>query len=308
VGLHIIYRSYAGENRKNRPTYYSKDVALASFVRAVQALDGAPDVIFLNDGEVPVARLEVMRRVGEPVQVHCGSNLASYRRALRLALERGWPVEDVVWLAEDDYLYRPDALQVLVSGVRALPEVAYFSLYSPWAVAPGIPGAGGARSPISSRGAVRVEGVDWLPAPSTTSTFAVRIAALRTDHRLLYLCPLTGGAWDHTSCLAVQGIRPFAWADLRRELAALPKEAPRRWARVVARVAVRCVMNVRATRRRRNRRLLYAAHPLPIWHLETAHPAGPGIDQGWDAVAEQTRAWARQAIGSTTASPPTQPG
>ena len=52
--LHLIYRSYGGENRKGRPDFYSKQVALASFVRSFRALEpGQAEVVFLNDGPIP---------------------------------------------------------------------------------------------------------------------------------------------------------------------------------------------------------------------------------------------------------------
>jgi len=50
---------------------------------------------------------------------------------------------------------------------------------------------------------------------STTSTFGVRLGVLREDRTLLRLVPYSGGSWDHTTCLTVQGRQPFAWSDLR---------------------------------------------------------------------------------------------
>jgi len=289
--LHVVYRSCGVENRKARPSYYSKDVALASFVCAVRTLDAQPEVIFLNDGDLPVQRLEVMRACGEVLAVRCGSNVSSYRQALRLALHRGWGDDDIVWFAEDDYLYQPDALQILVAGLRALPHGEYFSLYSPMDIAdrrrdPGTTTAGRSMTPD----AAVVDATRWLRAVSTTSTFAVRLAALRKDYRLLYACSATGGAWDHTTCLAVQGIQPFPWGHLLRGLLPPHRTALPRWGRSVARSAVRMLINLRSARRRPNRRILYAAYPLPIWHMEAVENDVPGLDldQRWHDLAHQT--------------------
>jgi L-lactate dehydrogenase (cytochrome) len=84
-GLRIIYRSHGGENAKNRPPYYSKLLGLASVVRAVRESGVSPDVVYWNDGPIPIDRLEVMRTTGEVVQIDGGSNRRSYRAAIELA-------------------------------------------------------------------------------------------------------------------------------------------------------------------------------------------------------------------------------
>ena len=49
--LRIIYRSYGGENMKDRPPYYGKTLALQSLLRAAEAVDA--DILFMNDGPHP---------------------------------------------------------------------------------------------------------------------------------------------------------------------------------------------------------------------------------------------------------------
>ena len=53
--LHIIYRSYGGENLKNRPDFYSKLVCLYSFIDSVLMIDEEVKLIFMNDGPIPVS-------------------------------------------------------------------------------------------------------------------------------------------------------------------------------------------------------------------------------------------------------------
>jgi hypothetical protein len=66
--LHVIYRSYGGENTKGRPSFHGKLLALASLLRAVGAVGetGATVVaIFVNDGQMPADQLSSMRSAGE---------------------------------------------------------------------------------------------------------------------------------------------------------------------------------------------------------------------------------------------------
>jgi hypothetical protein len=64
--LHVIYRSYDGENNKERPAFYSKVVALASCIRAFEGLKaGTAEIIYFNDGPIPAERIRLMERSGE---------------------------------------------------------------------------------------------------------------------------------------------------------------------------------------------------------------------------------------------------
>ena len=57
--LHVVYRSYGGENAKGRPPYYSKLLALTSMVRAAELAGEHVHLVFLNDGTIPADRLAV---------------------------------------------------------------------------------------------------------------------------------------------------------------------------------------------------------------------------------------------------------
>jgi hypothetical protein len=46
----MSYRSYGGQNTKDRPAYYGKLLALSSLLRAVSNMRRRVEVIFLNDG------------------------------------------------------------------------------------------------------------------------------------------------------------------------------------------------------------------------------------------------------------------
>ncbi len=269
--LHVVCRSHGGENAKGRPVYYSKQIALTSLVRAAERCPvGDVELIFVNDGPIPQERVAVMARTGEVIPILKGSNRGSYRWALGLARRRGWPAGDLVLFAEDDYLYRPGALVELMRAADCERDGDYFFPYSE---SPPQPTTGG---------------TVWVPHPSTTSTLAVRVGTLANDERLLAICPFTGGAWDHTSCIAVCGEQPFG---IRHTV--LPGPGPsgaspvRRAARALALTSARtavAVMVWERNRRHRSRRALAAIPPLAT-HLEIGRIAW-GTD--WAAVAAGT--------------------
>ncbi|GAA4979879.1 hypothetical protein [Kineococcus glutinatus] len=289
--LHAIYRSHGGENVKGRPGWYGKQRALLSFCRAVaQARRSVDvDVVFLNDGPIPAERLDVMRAWGTPLPFTGGSNRRSYLRALALPRQRDWAGEDLVLLAEDDYLWTPAALTALLAASRTT-TADYFAPYSP------APGGAAGTAPDTTLGTAPGAGVAapgevrWVPLESTTSTFAARVGALRQDERLLLLCCLSGGDFDHTSCLTLQGVARFGPRDLLRHKPLPPGTGT---ARTLARnaylTAMKLAVDVRAQRRPSRRRTLLAASPAVATHMESGWVA-PG---DWAALARETDEWAR---------------
>ena len=284
--LRVVYRSHGGENRKARPGYYSKRLALASFVAALSAVRDRADALFLNDGPIPADRLALMAPAGEVRAVRGGSNRRSFRAAVALAARRRPGPHDLVWFAEDDYLYAPDALARLLAAADRIGDADYFSLYGRLALDPASPRAATRfRSPDGAAAApeaVDLDGTRWYRAASTTSTFGVRGHVLARDARLLRTMPFTGGAWDHATCLAVQGRAPYTWEEVRTDLLPAGPDRPRAVLRGLARGAA----VVRSRRRPGLRRQLWAADPEPVTHLEEDGLA-PGTD--WAALADQVR-------------------
>ncbi|MFZ1572739.1 MAG: glycosyltransferase, partial [Candidatus Kapaibacterium sp.] len=107
--LHIIYRSYGGENLKNRPDFYSKLVCLYSFIDSVLMIDEEVKLIFMNDGPIQDDKIEVMKKYGDIISLPSLGNSPSFREALNLALNLS--DSDLVYFAEDDYLYKPEAFK-----------------------------------------------------------------------------------------------------------------------------------------------------------------------------------------------------
>jgi hypothetical protein len=292
--LHVVYRSHGGENAKGRPAWYSKQVALLSFLRTARGVERA-DLVFLNDGPIPQERLTLMREHGRVSAITGGSNRASYLAALRLAVRSDWADDDVVLFAEDDYLWRPDALTSLVA-TAATARAEYFAPYGVGThddIEGRVPQW---RRPRTSRGedTLPADVVRWVPHESTTSTFAVRVGALRQDHALLVLCCLSGGDFDHTSLLAVQGIPRFRLRDLVSHHRGASSNPAVRLARAVYLTAFRGAVDVASLRTPSRRRRLAAADPAVCTHMEDGWlaPAPAGRPRYWEDLAAQTLRWA----------------
>ncbi len=302
----LVYRSYGGENFKQRPGYYSKLLTLTSFVRAASQLS-QPDIIFFNDGPVPADRLAIMERFGRVVQLAetAQGMRTSYRAALLLSRTEPWSDDDVVSYVEDDYLFTEDAFLALDDAALELPEASYFALY-------------GTRPDLSDPDMWIEHSLPrrWAPAPDRTaggrvwfnrcsiaSTFSARVGALRTDLPVFLAClgPFRKRYLDHETCLIYQGYVPYHGREL---LLGLPGDfVPS--LRGVLRTAFLLPYRIRLNqlaRRRRTANLLYVLIPNEATHLE--HPV-MSPDQDWQAVAFEVTRWAaenRLVTGSGTQS------
>lgn len=293
--LHLVYRSYGGENTKNRPHYYSKALALASFARAAAEV-GSADVVFLNNGPIEDDYLPLMKAVGRVVDV-ADEPLGvqeSFRFALTMPEREGWSTDDVVSYNEDDYLFHSHAFQALADAVRDLPTVPYFAFHGR------LPRPGESAEEARQRYELPD---DWTPQPdlvshdrvwtnvaSTTGTFAARIGTLQEDLPIFYQCmrPFRTRYLDHEICLLYQGCVPYRGKQL---LLGLPQDFDRS-ARGVVRTAIlvpyRFALNARA-RRQSEPHLLYVANPNLAAHLEVDYVRD---DQDWLALVDEVAQWA----------------
>ena len=291
--LHVLYRSYGGENDKRRPPYYSKRLSLISFLRA---LSGAPslDVAFINNGPVPADILELMQRTGAPLlQIDAPTSRASFRYAQRHVIDSDWADDDVVFFCEDDYLHTPEALVAVERAAHALPDVAYFLPY------------GSTRAhPLTSlehfeectpKGwedgtPTHVDGQAWRPALAPTSTFAARVGAIRQDYGIFVQShvPYRNRYLDLEGGLVTQGYEPYRWVDIARGAVGRAPGGVAAKVRAVGETPFKVAFNLRAHRRSARRRLMYVAEPNLITHLEVDH-LSPGPD--WASVATAAQQW-----------------
>lgn len=288
--IHFVYRSYGGENAKGRPPYYSKNLALASFVTAATAVEG--EIVFLNDGPVAAEKRALMQRVGEVVDLPGGpvGMRASYTAALRLAAERRWPDTDLVYFCEDDYLHLPDAFVALAAAAEAIRQASYFALYgsTPRHANP-LEFPGGYRMPSTwpAQPEVTVGGNTWVNAMSTASTFGARIGPFREDSGIFRQCmyPFRNRFLDHETCVVYQGQLPYRGKEVISGLHDYPATG---WGRLrrYGLTPFRLGLNARALSRRRQPHWLYTADPNLACHLADGVMT-PGRD--WAAAAAEVQ-------------------
>lgn len=303
MALRLIYRSYGGENHKGRPSFYSKQVCLSSFLRAAQRVDA--HLVFLNDGPIPEERDSVMRGAGSVVELPGVGMRRSYLSGLRYAASSNWDDDDVIWFSEDDYLYTPDALTRLVEAADALRDADYFALYGSTPAHPAKrDDENWARRPKGWHAQVprTVGDQGWVRIYSTASTFGVRLGALREDVGIFRFCmaPHRTMYRDHDTGLLLQGFEPYGYGDLCRAAIGLSAGPVRARVRQAALAPFLLATNLRSHRRAGRRRALVAADPNLCTHMEVGLMS-PGRD--WAAVAAETHAW-REGAGPLTATVP----
>lgn len=277
--LQVRYRVSRHVNNKPRPPWFSRRVALASLLAALEPVRATHPVqiSYIANRGVPDEVEDLVSGSGDVQSIEARSAPQAYRRMLDV-VPGDLGVDDLVWLAEDDYLYRPDALSALVEAAQALPHVDYFGLYTPdnsaWHAA--------RRSQPDRRGPARrfvVGGRTWVTAGASNATFGVRAGALREDARALQLCSLAGSGWDHACLCVVQGVAPYP----ARHLAAdLPSPSSTQGAvRYLAQPLLRGAVDV-AARTRRHRRTWIATTEDLATHMESGYVSS---DYDWSAYA-----------------------
>ncbi len=294
--IHLVLRSYGGENDKNRPPYYSKLLALMSFIRAASRVPNA-DVLFLNDGPVPAAQLSLMERFGTVVPVPNGPSgmRASYWYAVTLPQRhREWDDDDLVSLNEDDDLFRPDAFAVLDGAATQIPDADYFSVYGP---RPDYDSPTAREDFSLPHGWVAgpdrvVNGRIWFNQPGITSTFTARAGALRRDATVFRHCmiPFRRRFLDHETCLICQGFLPYRGLDLVLGLPGDFIPGTRGVIRTIVLVPFRLALNLHALGRHQ-RHLLYCLTPNEATHLDLPVISA---DRDWAKEADTVARWATE--------------
>lgn len=271
--LSAYYRVTPPSNGKPRPPWFSRRRALASFLTSCEQADAPVDLAYVADGGVPDELAGLVAQTGPVLAVQGGSAPKSFRRLLDLATARETG-DALVWFAEDDYVYRPEAMARVVAAARALPQADLFGVYTP-------DNADWHRRHASQPGLRRPEerfdvgGTAWRRAWDSTSTFGLRAGALRAEAALLRLCSRAGGPWDHACVSALQGVPPYPLRALHRDLFLRLSRASA--GRGVSRPLLRAAVDARALTR-----------PPRLWvspvvdlatHAEPGYVA-PGTDWG----------------------------
>jgi hypothetical protein len=295
MSLHVVYRSTGGENKKERPPYYSKVMCLLSLLRSIENASEQIDVVFLNDGAVPEDRLALMSQAGEVVELPGVGRVRSYWTALGLLAAREWDDGDLVYFVEDDYLHLPEALGTLIAAGNELPWAPYFTLYDCPDRYTRSDDADGGRARVFIGG-----GRHWRTVESTTHTFAARARVIRADswlHLLATRDKARGGPWlrrsadppkspeDRVTWRVVQGLGQYKLASAFVQLMGQKSGIPRD--RSVLRHELRLLV-----RPSRGRRMLLGPMPSLATHMEELFLA-PLVD--WEAAAWETLRWGEES-------------
>lgn len=262
--FHLVYRSSPGDNGKARPAYFSKDVALATFLKAAGRVSTS-SIHFVNDGHLPHDRLLVMGQVGELETLPGVGNARSYRAALSLTDRLSWSDDDIVYFSEDDYFYIADAFVALLRAAEDLPEVDFFTLYDH----PDYYNLPVHRRYRPSRERRTIGAIHWRPVRSTCMSFAARVGALRRN------------AWAHL--LASNGSYPMDY-----DLWSLQTRAAgfRLLGSMVEPWSLKDIELLKLVVRRKRHPVLVAPTPTLASHMQEPFLA-PGVD--WSLLASPGR-------------------
>jgi hypothetical protein len=202
--IHFFYRSTGGDNGKDRPAFHSKMLCLRSFLRAWQPIRLGATLTFINDGPMPDDRLQVMSNWGKIVAFPGLGNSPSYRQVLGMAT--ALPSTDLVYFAEDDYLYKPEAFSQMLNAFAGLPKVEYITLFDHLDRYTRTDDAGGGRSKVMLAGDRH-----WRTVESTCMTFGARVGALKRDAWIHRLFTIPRTPRDRHIWRCAQGLTYFFW-------------------------------------------------------------------------------------------------
>ena len=284
--MRVVFRAYGGGNSKPRPSFFSKRLSALSVLRAAQHCDDRPYLLLVVDGSEPDDFAGIAEQFDEIVPINAGSTKKSYIAAIDVALGQGWADDDLVFLCEDDYLLLPEALRDLQRADARLGGDRYLCGYEPDNSA--YFGAVKTQRTLSVPDSIvaTVDGVSWKQIVSTTSTFAARVAVLRTDRLHHVVGAYSGSAFDHTIAMTVAGRRPYRWRHLFSDLKSR-KLSKQQLLFIAARPPMRLLNNVLAARRSSAHELFCSTRPL-MTHMELDFVAD-GVD--WPAEAGRVREW-----------------
>lgn len=217
--INFIYRSAPGDAKSAaRPDYFDKRKCLKSFLSAFSELPIAKrgDLIFLNDGEMSEEYKQVVNEFSSnEIQLGGVGNSKSLRAAHEVALSSNFEENDLVYFAEDDYLYKKEAFILLSNAAEDIPEADYFTLYDhPDRYT---------RTDDVNKGLSNVfvsRDCHWRSVESTCQTYCVRLKSFRKDRNIHYLGTSLKVPRGREMFRLVQGIGKYFWRFPKHKLIA----------------------------------------------------------------------------------------
>jgi len=179
--MQIIYRISDTGYQKEKPKYINNQNCLLNALRTFNKASWW--VIADNVGEETKAFLNRELKTTEHVSV--GHGAGTFNLALDYALNL--PDEEIVYFLENDYLHKPNAMEVLQSAFEMYLGIEYVTLYDhPDKYMD--PGNGGNPYCYGKAENTRVflgQHCHWKLTNSTTMTFAAKVRTLKQDEKIL---------------------------------------------------------------------------------------------------------------------------
>lgn len=216
----IFYRTHGGENKNRRPPWYSKELCLQSMLIAVSLLrERLPtDFTVVHDGPMkqnPEWSRMLTQKVeneGIIVEKEKMGNSKSCAYVIHEAVKR--PQEEIVIVAEDDYLWLAPAMIGLVNALTQLPADYATAYDHPVRYKPDYPL--GADYPHWYTTIHITDERHWRSQESTCMTFATTAGVLQQDieHFEKYQDNGKGSPEDRELFRELQGLGPYRYKRL----------------------------------------------------------------------------------------------
>ncbi len=212
----FLYRLYPKENSKNRPAFYSKELALKSFLAAYdKVVFNKRLIIALDASYLPVSYQAILSNTVYDIQFFGGiGNLKSYQRTIDL-LESNME-SDFFYISEDDYLYKHDALNEFSQAICNFTHVDYITLYDH----PDRYTRSDNQTPFGGDKILVSANYHWRTVESTCMTFGGRLDSLKKDintHKMPYE---TNYPHDRKLWHKLQGLGKYRWRFPKHRLIA----------------------------------------------------------------------------------------
>jgi glycosyltransferase involved in cell wall biosynthesis len=184
--MKVLYRFTDSINGKNRPEWFNKTKLLKQFLQRFKN-----DEIFVFADNIGVDTYEYLRSVIKDPDDHLIitylGNSKSFIYVAQFALDNFSDDDEIIYFAEDDYLYRENAAQILVEGVRDIGADYVTGYDHPDKY---ISRAKGGDNPELDDDGEKTTvylsaSSHWKITNSTTMTFATKLRTLREDFSIM---------------------------------------------------------------------------------------------------------------------------
>ncbi len=275
--VHVYYRYVEGDGNKPRPPFFSKELAVQSLMTSLERVD--PGRIGAVELHVDGPKCELSPRILDRFTVRYheqAGNAASYIRTIRAATDGRIPSDDddIVFLAEDDYLWKPDAIPAILRLFENHPGVNAATTYDH----PDYRTVPRQKRYIGryDRGTVTEDHVSWTPVASTCMTYAARLSFLRRTLWAHEYISRRSSPDDTELWFTINRVPRVSRGLVRNALTALP--SPRLWSAAIESAASCAPIGARPN--------LFAARPSLSTHMHE-----PYLPEGtdWAELARSTK-------------------